>query len=279
MGDTGGSSRWFSEALTTHKDVSAISFTGSTKTGQIISKNASHTLKRVHLEMGGKNPSIIFSDCDFEKAIETTVKSAYTNQGQICLCTSRIFIERSIYEKFKIAFVEKVKNLKQGDPLNELTEQGSVISEEHYKKIKSCLSVAKNEGGIFLTGEKNLNESERAGYFIEPTIIENLPNNSQTNQIEIFGPVACLIPFDSEEEVIRLANESEYGLAACIWTNDLVKAKRVASFIDSGIIWINTWLTRDLRTPFGGMKNSGRGREGGQYILKFFSEVKNICIK
>ena len=266
-------------ALTAHPQVKAISFTGSTSTGKMIAKNCAETLKRVHLEMGGKNPNIIFSDCDFEKALSTTVRSSFANQGQICLCGSRIFIERPIYQKFKEAFVEKAKKLRQGHPEDESTQQGAVVSKNHYLKILNCLDQAELEGGNFLLGgdlvrlEGELSE----GYYIAPTIIEGLPFNSSTNREEIFGPVVTIMPFDHEEEVLAYANSTQYGLSATIWTEDEDKAKRVASKIQSGIIWINTWLLRDLRTPFGGMKESGRGREGGTYILKFFSEIKTIC--
>ncbi len=269
------------EILTSHPDVKAVSFTGSTQTGQLIAANCAKTMKPVHLEMGGKNPNIIFNDCDFDKALSTTMRSSFANQGQICLCGSRIFVERPLYEKFKNKFVEKIKKLRQGDPENESTQQGAIVSKEHYQKILVCLDVAKKEGGIFLTGGNSLELEGKLknGYFIAPTLIEGLSFNCQTNQTEIFGPVATIMPFDTEEEVLKYANSTQYGLSATIWTEDKEKAKRVASKIQAGIVWINTWLLRDLRTPFGGMKDSGRGREGGQYILKFFSNIKNICIK
>jgi len=268
-------------AITSHPDIKAISFTGSTHTGKIIADGAAATMKRLHLEMGGKNPNIIFADCDFEKALETTIRSSYANQGQICLCGSRIYVERPIYEKFKLALVEKIKNLVQGDPENESTEQGAIVSKEHFEKIINCLEIAKNEGGTFLIGgEANSLAAENAkGFFIKPTLIEGLNETCQTNVEEIFGPVATIQPFDTEEEVINYANATQYGLAGTIWSQDLEKAQRVAKKIQSGIIWINCWLVRDLRTPFGGMKESGRGREGGQYILKFFSNTQNICIR
>jgi aminomuconate-semialdehyde/2-hydroxymuconate-6-semialdehyde dehydrogenase len=267
------------DVLTKHKIIQAVSFTGSTATGKIIAKNCAETMKRVHLEMGGKNPNIIFADCDFEKALSTTVRSSFANQGQICLCGSRIFVERPIYEEFKTKFVDKIRKLRQGNPEDESTQQGAVVSKEHFEKILSCLDLAKQEGGKFLTGGGAIKmEDELAGgYYISPTLIEGLPFNCETNQKEIFGPVATIMPFDLEEQVISYANSTEYGLSATIWTEDKEKAERVATQIKSGIVWINTWLLRDLRTPFGGMKESGRGREGGQYILKFFSNIKNIC--
>ena len=264
------------EALSSHPDILALSFTGSTMTGKKIAISAAPTMKRLHLEMGGKNPNIIFKDCDFDKAVETSVRSAFANQGQICLCGSRIFVEKEIYEKFKKAFIDKVKKLKQGDPQLPETDQGSVVSKDHFDKILSAIETAKKEGGKILCGGEFNKDSK--GYFIEPTLIENLSDDSQTNQEEIFGPVATISSFESEEDVIKSANSNRYGLAATIWTQDLDKANRVASQIESGIVWINCWLKRDLRTPFGGMKESGRGREGGKYILKFFSKVKNTCL-
>jgi aminomuconate-semialdehyde/2-hydroxymuconate-6-semialdehyde dehydrogenase len=267
------------DALTTHPEIKAISFTGSTRTGKMIAKASAETMKRIHLEMGGKNPNIIFSDCDFEKALNTTVRSSFANQGQICLCGSRIFVERPIYEKFKTALVEKVNALKQGNPEDPSTEQGATVSQEHFEKVMNCLKRAETEGGKFLTGGHAVKmPGENAdGFFIAPTLIEGLPARCQTNLEEIFGPVATIMPFDREEEVIEWANCTEYGLAGSIWTQDLAKAERVALQVDSGILWINTWMLRDLRTPFGGMKESGRGREGGRYILEFFSNMKNIC--
>ncbi|MAZ49466.1 MAG: 2-hydroxymuconic semialdehyde dehydrogenase [Halobacteriovoraceae bacterium] len=263
------------EAISTHQDILAISFTGSTMTGQKIAEASASTMKRLHLEMGGKNATIVFSDCDYEKTLETTLRAAFANQGQICLCGSRILVEKSIYEKFKTDLVAKVNGLKQGDPLDESSQQGAVVSKAHFDKILKAIETAKSEGGKILTGGKALKEP---GFFIMPTLIEGLNQNCLTNQEEIFGPVATIEPFESEEEVINMANANRYGLAGSLWTQDIEKAKRVALQIDSGILWINTWLLRDLRTPFGGMKDSGRGREGGQYILKFFSNTKNICI-
>ena len=262
-------------AISKDPEIKALSFTGSTMTGKMIARDASETMKRLHLEMGGKNANIIFSDCDFEKALETTVRSSFANQGQICLCGSRIFVERPLYEKFRNALVEKVKSLKQGDPTQKETQQGAVVSKIHFEKVMSCIERAKKEGGKILTGGTDVKVGD--GYFIAPTLIEGLGHDCQTNQEEIFGPVATIAPFDSEAEVIEWANSTQYGLAGSVWTKDEAKAERVALKIDSGIVWINTWMLRDLRTPFGGMKESGRGREGGKYILEFFSNVKNIC--
>lgn len=267
------------DAMTTHSKIKAISFTGSTATGKVIAKRCAESLKKVSLEMGGKNPNIIFADCDFEKALATTVRSSFANQGQICLCGSRIFIERPIYEKFKSALVEKANSLVQGDPTDPKTQQGAVVSKQHYEKILDYMKIAREEGGEILCGggPALLEGENKHGYFIQPTLIEGLDFNCRTNLEEIFGPVATLTPFDSEEEVISWANSTSFGLAASVWTKDQVKAMNVARKIDSGVVWINTWLLRDLRTPFGGMKESGRGREGGKYGLEFFSDVKNIC--
>jgi len=267
------------ESINTHPDIKAISFTGSTATGRMIAKSAATTMKRLHLEMGGKNPTIVFSDCDFDHTVNEVLRSAFSNQGQICLCGSRIFVERSIYEKFKSALSSKIKSLKVGNPLDPNSDQGSTVSREHFNKVMKCLEIAKEEGGEFLTGGHSLKlDGENAdGFFIAPTLIANLSFNCRTNQEEIFGPVATLTPFETEDELLTMVNSTEYGLAGSVWTNDLAKAQRVADQIDSGIVWINTWMLRDLRTPFGGMKESGRGREGGKYILEFFSNMKNIC--
>ncbi len=237
--------------------------------------------KKLSLELGGKNPNIIFADCNYDKMLKTTIQSSFANQGQICLCGSRIFVERKIYEQFKSDFVEKTKQLKVGPPLEETTQIGAVVSESHMKKILSYIELANEEGGNILCGGNRviLNSPYQNGYYIAPTIIEGLSYTCRTNQEEIFGPVVTITPFDSEEEVIIMANSVEYGLAATIWTENLTRAHRVAHQIESGIIWINTWLNRDLRTPFGGMKASGVGREGGFKALDFFNEDKNICVE
>ena len=267
--------------LVEHADIKAVSFTGSTTTGRSIAKAVAPQFKKVSLEMGGKNPNIIFADCDFEKALETTVRSSFANQGQICLCGSRIFVEKSIYEKFKNALLEKINKLKQGDPMLQETEQGAVVSKEHMEKVLSYIQLAKTEGGIILAGGKPAEMTGKLskGYFIQPTLIEGLSHTCRTNQEEIFGPVATIMPFTSETEVLEMANSTKYGLACSIWTSNLNRAQKLAVKIESGIVWINTWMFRDLRTPFGGVKESGFGREGGTEALKFFSEVKNICIQ
>ena len=268
------------DALTSHPDTPIVSFTGGTQTGQHISKLAAPMFKKLSLELGGKNPNIIFADANFDKSVAIAVKAAFSNQGQICLCGSRLFIEKTIYKKFKIALIEKASLLKVGNP-KENVDLGAIVSKEHMNKILSKIKEAKSLGGKILLGGKRkiLNGECKNGYYIEPTIIEGLPYNCSVNQEEIFGPVVTLIPFDSEEEVIQMANSTKYGLSASIFTENISKGHRVAAKIKSGIVWINTWLLRDLRIPFGGMKQSGVGREGGFKSLQFFTEPKNVCIK
>lgn len=268
-------------ALVTHKDVKAISFTGGTATGEWIAREAAPKFKKLSLELGGKNPNIIFADCNYPEMLATTVRSSFSNQGQICLCGSRIFVERPIYEKFKADFIEKVSQLKIGDPLQETTDIGAVVSKQHLEKVLSYIKLAKEEGGKILLGGYTATVSDRCenGWFIEPTIIENLPFDCRTNQEEIFGAVVTIQPFDTEEEVLNYANSVRYGLSATVWTENLSRAHRMAEHIESGVVWINCWLLRDLRTPFGGIKDSGIGREGGFEALRFFTEEKNICIK
>jgi aminomuconate-semialdehyde/2-hydroxymuconate-6-semialdehyde dehydrogenase len=237
--------------------------------------------KKLSLELGGKNPNMVFADCDFEKAVSESVRSSFTNQGEICLCGSRIFVERSIYEKFKTTFLAQVAKLKVGDPLHPETKVGAIASKLHFDKIMSYIELAKEEGGQILCGGHavQLPAPFTDGYFIAPTVIEGLPYNCRTNLEEIFGPVVTMMPFDTEDEVLEMANCTQYGLAATIWTENLSKAHRVAAQVQSGIVWINCWLLRDLRTPFGGVKSSGVGREGGWEALRFFTEQKNVCIK
>lgn len=268
------------EAIITHPKIKVISFTGGTATGARIAAAAAPVFKKLSLELGGKNPNIIFADCDFEKMLKTTLRSSFANQGQICLCGSRILIERSIYEKFRDAFVSKVKQMKVGDPLSEETKTGAVVSELHMNKILACIQLAKEEGGNVLCGGERviLDGDQKNGYYIMPTVIEGLGQNCRTNREEIFGPVVTLQVFDSEDEAVLLANGTDYGLATSLWTSDLNRAHRVAAKMESGIVWINCWLLRDLRTPFGGVKNSGVGREGGWEALRFFTEAQNVCI-
>jgi len=268
-------------AISSHPKIKAITLTGGTKTGADIASIAAPMFKKLSLELGGKNPNIIFADCNYNEMLETTVRSSFQNQGEICLCGSRIFIEKSIYDKFTADFAAKTKALKIGDPLEADTDQGAIVSGQHMDKILSYINLAKVEGGkIMCGGERVLLEGRcKGGWFIEPTVITSLPYNCRTNREEIFGPVVTLIPFKDEEEVLMMANSTEYGLASIIWTNDLSRAHRVASKIQTGIVWINCWMVRDLRTPFGGMKNSGVGREGGMEALRFFTEPKNVCVK
>lgn len=269
------------QAIVDHPEIKAISFTGGTVTGAAIAATAAPKFKKLSLELGGKNPNIIFADCDFDNMLKTTIQSSFANQGEICLCGSRIFVERLIYEKFKAAFVEKASQLKPGDPSNEKTRMGAIVSKPHMEKILSYVELAKQEGGKILAGGKRfmMDGEFKDGWYIEPTVIEGLTHDCRTNQEEIFGPVVTIMPFDTEEEVLMMANSTIYGLAASIWTNDLTRAHRMAAQVQSGIIWINCWLLRDLRTPFGGMKGSGVGREGGFEALRFFTEPKNVCIK
>ena len=258
-----------------------ISFTGGTKTGASIASIAAPMFKKLSLELGGKNPNIIFADCDYDKMLSTTMLSSFANQGQICLCGSRIFVERSIYEKFKIDFVAKTQKLVVGAPLDEKTKIGAVVSKPHMEKILSYVELAQQEGGKVLCGGKQAivgGEFEN-GYYLEPTIIENLAYDCRTNQEEIFGPVVTIMPFDTEEEVLKFANSTQYGLASVLWTQDITRANRMAMDLHTGIVWINCWLLRDLRTPFGGVKSSGVGREGGFEALDFFTEPKNVCVK
>ncbi|MGB1552269.1 MAG: aldehyde dehydrogenase [Schleiferiaceae bacterium] len=268
-------------AIVAHNDTNIISFTGGTQTGKAISSVAAPMFKKISLELGGKNANVIFDDCDFEDAVNTSVRAAFANQGQICLCGSRIYVQRGIYEKFKAAFLERVNGLTVADPLSDKARMGAVVSKEHMEKVLSYIELAKEEGGTLLTGGHRVQLDGRCerGYFIAPTVFENLPASCRTNQEEIFGPVVTLTPFDTEEEALAMANGTAYGLAATIWTSDLKTAHRMAAGLHAGIIWVNCWLLRDLRTPFGGVKQSGVGREGGFEALRFFTEPKNICIK
>jgi aminomuconate-semialdehyde/2-hydroxymuconate-6-semialdehyde dehydrogenase len=269
------------DAIVKHPKIKAISFTGGTKTGEYIARTAGPMFKKLSLELGGKNPNIIFADCDFDDMLSTTIRSSFANQGQICLCGSRIFVERPIYEKFKEAFVAKVSKSKVSFPSDPEAKLGAIVSESHMEKILSYIELAKEEGGTILTGGKrvHLAAPHDQGYYIEPTIIEGLTYDCRTNQEEIFGPVVTITPFDTEEEALMMANSTMYGLAGTIWTTNLNRAHRVADQLQSGIVWVNAWLVRDLRTPFGGVKASGVGREGGWEALRFFTEAKNIFIK
>jgi len=268
------------EAICVHPSVKAISFTGGTSTGKRIASVAAPMFKKLSLELGGKNPNIIFADCDYKEMLATSVRSSFANQGQICLCGSRIFVERPLYEKFKTDFVARVSKLQVGDPMDNNTKTGAVVSEAHMNKVLSYIELAKAEGGTVIAGGERANVPDRCaeGWFINPTVIEGLAYNCRTNQEEIFGPIVTIMPFDTEEEVLMYANSTDYGLAATLWTQNLSRAHRMAEKLASGIVWVNCWLVRDLRTPFGGVKNSGVGREGGMEALHFFTEAKNICI-
>jgi aminomuconate-semialdehyde/2-hydroxymuconate-6-semialdehyde dehydrogenase len=268
-------------AISANPKIPVISFTGGTKTGAEIAKTAAPMFKKLSLEMGGKNPNLIFADCSYEEMMQTTLRSSFSNQGEICLSGSRLLVERRLYEKFVDDFVARTKKLKVGDPLLEESQLGAVVSQAHQEKILSYIELAKKEGGTILCGGKKAKIEGRCakGWFVEPTVITELPFDCRTNQDEIFGPVVTIMPFDREEEVLQYANSTQYGLAATLWTEDLTRAHRVANQIQSGIIWINCWMLRDLRTPFGGMKNSGLGREGGLEALRFFTEPKNVCVK
>lgn len=268
-------------AITEHPDIPIISFTGGTQTGQTIAKTAAPMFKKLSLELGGKNPAIIFEDCDYDKMLETTVRSSFANQGQICLCGSRILVQESIYERFKNDFVAVVKQLNPGDPQVETTKQGALVSEAHMQKVLSYIDLAKEEGGQVLCGGHQVDLSGEGlnGWFVQPTVIAGLNQSCRTNQEEIFGPVVTISSFSDEAEVIAKANSTKYGLAATVWTENLSRSQRVAEQLHAGIVWINCWLLRDLRTPFGGVKQSGVGREGGFEVLQFFTEPKNVCIK
>jgi aminomuconate-semialdehyde/2-hydroxymuconate-6-semialdehyde dehydrogenase len=269
------------QAIVEHPSVKAVSFTGSTRTGAAIAKAAAATFKKVSLEMGGKNPAIVFADADLSGAnLDTIVRSGFANQGEICLCGSRLLVQRSIYDDFKRRYLERVHALRTGDPDDDGSDLGALVSQAHFDKVMGCIARARDEGGRVLCGGEEIKPSGRCGngWFVAPTVIEGLPADCATNQEEIFGPVVTLIPFEDEAEAIAIANATDYGLAASLWTSDLDRAHRIAARIDFGIVWINCWLLRDLRTPFGGVKNSGLGREGGFEALHFFTEPKNVCI-
>lgn len=263
-------------ALTCHDDVAAISFTGGTVTGSAVAANAAPRFKKLSLELGGKNANVVFADADLDDAIATSIRSSFWNQGEICLCGSRIFVERSAYDTFVERFVAATKKLRIGDPLDDATDIGALNSEAHMRKVLGYIELAKEEGGTIAAGGKRV---DRNGFFIEPTIVTGLSCDCRVLQEEIFGPVVTITPFDDEREAIAFANSTRYGLSASLWTRDLSRAHRVAAAIDAGTVWVNCWLLRDLRVPFGGMKESGVGREGGFESLNFFTEAKNVCVK
>ena len=266
--------------LVSHENVSLVSFTGGTSTGSIVAKSAASSFKKLSLELGGKNASIIFDDCDLENTVKGVVRSGFLNQGQVCLCGSRILVQEKIYDDFVEKFISEVESMKIGDPSDENTKLGALISPQHLSKIEEYIEIAKEEGGTILTGGyPNLSKEYENGNWISPTVIADLDVNSRCSTEEIFGPVVTIHKFTNEKEAIEISNNTRYGLAGSIWTNDLEKGNRVAESIHTGMIWINTWLHRDLRVPFGGVKDSGVGREGGRWSLSFFSEAMNICIK
>ncbi|WP_109851737.1 aldehyde dehydrogenase [Aquimarina sp. AU58] len=268
------------QAIIEHPNIKAISFTGGTATGAHIAKTAAPMFKKLSLELGGKNPNLIFADCDYDKMLNTTLRSSFANQGQICLCGSRIFIERTIYNKFKTDFIAKTKALKVGAPLDPETNLGALVSKSHLEKVKSYIDIAEKEGGTILCGGNyvTVNGYEK-GYYLQPTIIEINTTDCRLAQEEIFGPVVTIMPFDNDDEALAMANNVRYGLSCTIWTNNLNRSMYLAKHIQAGIVWVNTWMMRDLRTPFGGTKDSGVGREGGFEALRFFTEPKNVCIQ
>lgn len=270
------------QAIVAHPHIKAISFTGGTTTGEHIARTAAPMFKKLSLELGGKNPNLIFADCDYEKMLTTTLRSSFANQGQICLCGSRIFVEQSIYEKFKTDFIARVKNRKVGHPNEPSTKVGAIVSAAHRNKIEEYLAFAKanpEEYTILTGGNRVTITNYEDGYYLEPTVIEVQSNDCKLNQEEIFGPVVTIMPFKDEAHALELANGTRYGLSATLWTSDLSRTMRMSNELEAGIVWVNTWLNRDLRTPFGGVKDSGVGREGGFEALDFFTEPKNVCIE
>lgn len=269
------------DALVSHPKVKAISFTGGTSTGKVIAAKAAPMFKKLSLELGGKNPNIIFDDCDYDQMLSTSIRSSFANQGQICLCGSRILVQKTIYDRFVEDFVAKVKRMKVADPSDADTKMGALASEAHMNKVLDYIALAKQEGGQIRTGGERVQIDGRCqnGYFVAPTVITGLAADARCNMEEIFGPVVTITPFEDEAEALQIANSVEYGLSSTIWTTNINRANRMAQSVEAGIVWINCWLVRDLRTPFGGMKHSGVGREGGLDVLRFFTEPKNVCVK
>lgn len=269
-------------AIVAHRDVPTVSFTGGTRTGAEVARTAAPMFKKVALELGGKNPNIIFADADLDEAINTSLRSSFANQGQVCLCGSRVFVEKSIYPKFVERFTQATRTQRVGDPLEDATDLGALVSKAQFDKVSYYVDLARTDGGSVLCGGRpapTVSDRCKDGYFFEPTVIADLPVNCRVNQEEIFGPVVTVMPFDSEDEVVDYANGVEYGLSASIWTRDITRAHRVAERLQNGTVWVNCWLVRDLRVPFGGMKSSGVGREGGEEAIRFYTEPKNVCIR
>lgn len=269
------------QAIVAHPGIKAISFTGGTSTGAHIARTAAPLFKKLSLELGGKNPNLIFADCDYDRMLDTTVRSSFSNQGQICLCGSRIFVEQSIYSQFKTDFIARVQQLQVGHPQQATTHIGALVSAAHKEKVTGYIAFAKanpQQYSLLHGGATVLVEGYEQGYYLQPTVIEVQTNDCKLNQEEIFGPVVTIMPFKDEAHALQLANGTRYGLSATLWTSDLGRSMRLSNALDAGIVWVNTWLNRDLRTPFGGVKDSGVGREGGFHALDFFTETKNVCI-
>ena len=275
-----GSGPAVGEALVGHRQIKALSFTGSTATGARIAALAAPQFKKLSLELGGKNATLVFADADWEAQLDTLVRSGFANQGEICLCGSRVLVQRSIYAAFRSRYVERVRALVVGDPQDPRSELGALVSRAHLDKVLGAIAQARADGGKLLTGGEAVHPSGRCagGWFVAPTVVDGLPPEAAVNQQEIFGPLTTLIPFEDEDEAIAIANGTPYGLAASLWTRDLARAHRLATRLDCGIVWVNCWMLRDLRTPFGGTRQSGLGREGGSEALRFFTEPKNVCI-